>query len=694
MAAALSRALKLPGKKASDLGEYDPLTQADSDDESEEDDLVLNYPRNGLGRDGCLSTGSSKLRSGGRSGRLVGGETVTHGDDEEEEEEWRERLPSKARQDKEDLKGKHHWSHRDSGRDRPGEDRGGSGPLGAAGLGVHGSEAEEKRMRTKHAVRSAFFLVPLVCATLLVLLCAFLIPCQKGELEKRLQWEKALGDAGDVTPPALALWDVNGDSMEDVFLSVTEWTNDTHLTQGKNKNYSAVAISAVRGQVLWKKVMQESVMYIQCGLQYSNQPFPVVLLVSKSIVMAVNGTTGKKLWLLQLKNIESQAVLLPDLQGDLVPDLLIATLPANTALDLSFTLISGLTGRRIGHPVPFNLTGQGQLIGPLLHETPQGAYYILFGVGTVEAISLRDIYIGATGKIPATQALRRKDPGWEALKKTNSSSFIHIYRGSEQVKFLLPLVADFGNNRNTLDSVSNLNSTRSDWVLVYGLYGSTKLSMVRQKDIHKEWTFNTGPVHSQPAPGYFNDDRVLDLFLQHSANGIMQAQAVDGANGRLLWAAEFVCPRLVLETSAISTATGQSVFLFWASEPITAQKNVTKTTMAPGVAAGEPLIRKLFLLHPAYPTILLELTSTTDTAVASAVSYRDSQKDATYITVSSRPTPESEPGTRIVKSMSLRAALAKAKIVRLGESNKTGEPIKPSSFELNKFFRHLSFKHQ
>lgn len=39
--------------------------------------------------------------------------------------------------------------------------------------------------------------------------------------------------------------------------------------------------------------------------------------------------TGKTLWLVQLKNIESQAVLLPDLQGDLVPDLLVATLPAD-----------------------------------------------------------------------------------------------------------------------------------------------------------------------------------------------------------------------------------------------------------------------------------------------------------------------------------------------------------------------------
>lgn len=34
-----------------------------------------------------------------------------------------------------------------------------------------------------------------------------------------------------VTPPALALWDVDGDSVEDVFLGVTESTNETHTTQ-------------------------------------------------------------------------------------------------------------------------------------------------------------------------------------------------------------------------------------------------------------------------------------------------------------------------------------------------------------------------------------------------------------------------------------------------------------------------------
>ncbi|XP_012735112.2 protein FAM234B isoform X1 [Fundulus heteroclitus] len=684
MAAALSRALKLPaGKKGSDLGEYDPLTQADSDDESEEDDLVLNYPRNGLGRDGCLGSGSSKLR-GGRSGRHVGAPDEVQDEEEEEEDEWTDQLSRKGR---DNLKGGQYWSHRDSGT---GEDREGTGTSGSAGLGVHSAEAEQKRKRVKNAIRSAFFLVPLACATLIALLCAFLLPCQKAELEKKLQWEIALGDGGGITPPALALWDVDGDSVEDVLLGVTEGTNGTHATQ-RSKIYSAVAVCAVSGRVLWRKVMNESVMYIQCGLHHGTQPSPVCLIIGKSILMAVNGTTGKKLWLVVLRNIESRAVLLPDIQGDSVHDLLVATLPADETLDLSLTLISGLTGKRIGHPVPFNLTGQGKLIGPLLHETQIGAFYILFGLGNVQAISLQDVLFGALGRVPKTHSVGRKDMSWENLKKTNGSSFIHIYRGSEPVEFLLPLVAGLGNNRNSLDIVSNLNSTRSDWVLVYG---TSTLSVLRHQDLHKAWTFSSAHIHSQPALGNFNNDGVLDLFVQHSANGIMTALIINGANGTLLWKAEFVCPRLVLEASAISTSTGQSAFLFWASDPIKTQRNVARATMAPGVAAAEPLIRKLFLIHPAHPTVLLQLSSTTDTAVTSAVSYLEHLKDATYITVSSRPMADSEPSTRIVESMSLRAAIKRGQIIQLGGGEKTEAAGKLAALEANNFFRRLTFKRQ
>ena len=97
-------------------------------------------------------------------------------------------------------------------------------------------------------------------------------------------------------------------------------------------------------------------------------------------------------------------------------------------------------------------------------------------------------------------------------------------------------------------------------------------------------------------------------------------------------------------------------------------------------------ISRLFLLSLLKPHI--------STALSLTVSYQEHQKDATYITVSSRPTPGSEHGTRILKSMSLKAAIAKGQIVRIGETAKAGGAVKPGAFEVNTFFRRLAFTRQ
>lgn len=61
-----------------------------------------------------------------------------------------------------------------------------------------------------------------------------------------------------------------------------------------NLVYSVVALSAAGGHVLWRKVMPAPVIYIQSGLQYPSQPSPVVLLISRSMITAINGTTGEE----------------------------------------------------------------------------------------------------------------------------------------------------------------------------------------------------------------------------------------------------------------------------------------------------------------------------------------------------------------------------------------------------------------
>ncbi|XP_056128141.1 protein FAM234B [Rhinichthys klamathensis goyatoka] len=624
MAAALSRALKLPGKKGSDLGEYDPLTQADSEDETEDDDLVLNYPRNGL------SPAAADLRD----------------EEEELEEEWPQRE--------------------------------GEGPVAEVG-----GASEGKAGRVRGAVRTTAFLLPLGCAALLVLMCAFLLPCPQGA-PHLTHWQRALGDASGVTSPPLALCDVDGDGLEDLLIGVTSISNDTQPINAQSKEFSVCAVSGVSGQLLWTRPLREPLFSVQCGLQTGSadpQTGSACVLISSGHIIAVNASTGRTQWTAAVSDVESHAVLLPDLDEDAFPDLLIATLPADQVSDLALVLLSGRSGALIGRPVNFNLTAQGKLIGPLLHETQMRAYYVLFGLGTVEGVSLSLVYHQATGRTAVSRVLQ-KEPSWERLRKSNSSRLIHI--SSEQVEFLLPLVAGHSAQHSNLDSVSVLNSSRSERMLVCGADG--RLSVLTANDTHTAWSLGPAVIHTRPALGQFSDDDVPDLLIHQSANGVRKVQILDGARGRSLWEAGFVCPRLAVEDSSVRTSSGQSVFLFWAGDPLSPALNVTKATSQ----AAEPVLRKLFLLHPSYPTILLQLSSTTDTILTAAVSYQPQQKDASYISVSSRPTSGRRPAAQRLKSLSLRAAIADAQILQLPDASR--DATLDTAFHVSTFFRRLSFK--
>uniref|UniRef100_A0A8C2GID9 Family with sequence similarity 234 member B n=1 Tax=Cyprinus carpio TaxID=7962 RepID=A0A8C2GID9_CYPCA len=587
-------------KKGSDLGEYDPLTQADSEDETEDDDLVLNYPRNGL------------------NPAVVG----------------------------------------------PGRSQGGA--------------AEEKAARVRGAMRSAAFLLPLSCAALLVLLCAFLIPCPQGAL-LQMQWERELGDTAGVTSPPIALWDVDGDGLEDVLIAVTNISNDSQPMSAQSKELSVWALGGGGGQMLWRKSLREPLISVQCGLQTgSSDPLhsSACVLISSGHMIAINASTGWTLWTTAVGHVVSHAVLLPDLQGDAFPDLLIATLPEDKVSDLALVLISGRSGALIGRPVNFNLTAQGKLIGPLLHETQTGAYYVMFGLGTVEAVSLSLIYSRATGQTAASR-VRLKDPTWERLRKSNSSSLIHISSVSDPVDFLLSLVVGSCQRLRNLDGVSALNCSRSDWIVLSN--SSRRLSVLRASDTRPIWSLSLASIHTCPAAGHFNDDGVPDLLVHQSANGVRKVQIMDGARGRSLWEAEFVCPRLAVEDSSVLTASGQSVFLFWAGDPLAQPQNVSKV--------AEPVLRKLFLLHPNYPTILLELSSTTDTVLSAAVSYQAQQKDASYISVSSRPSSGRALGAQVLQTLSLRAAAADARILRFKKNTR-----QPTAFSETLYYKRLTKK--
>lgn len=144
----LTPCLTLAGKKSPDLGEYDPLTQADSDES--EDDLVLNLQQ----KNGGVKNGKSAL-----------GEAPEPDSDVE--------AAGTAKP--------HHSEVTTEGY--PAE------PLGSL---------EQKATSPLVAyVRTSVFLLALGLSMLLVLLCAFLIPCPPRDLHST--WSRHLGSqAGEV----------------------------------------------------------------------------------------------------------------------------------------------------------------------------------------------------------------------------------------------------------------------------------------------------------------------------------------------------------------------------------------------------------------------------------------------------------------------------------------------------------------
>lgn len=86
---------------------------------------------------------------------------------------------------------------------------------------------------------------------------------------------------------------------------------------------------------------------------------------------------------------------------------------------------------------------------------------------------------------------------WTVYPGLSRGYLFFFSSGVQPVDLMLPLVAGFSNSHNSLDLVSNLNSSRSDWVLVYA---SGTLSVLRQKDMFTKWTFTAGPIHRFEAP--------------------------------------------------------------------------------------------------------------------------------------------------------------------------------------------------
>ncbi|XP_055466709.1 protein FAM234B [Psammomys obesus] len=617
MATVLSRALKLPGKKSPDLGEYDPLTQADSDES--EDDLVLNLQQ----KNGGVKNGKSAL-----------------GDLPEPDSDA-------------DVAGaaKPHLSE--------------AAPEGFPSEPLGGLEQKATSSLVSY-VRTSVFLLTLVISMVLVLLCAFLIPCPPRDLHST--WSRHLGSqgGGDLSPLELA--DVNRDGLRDVLLSFVTTRNGTEGGGGSQPAADLVCLSGMNGSTLWSSPLPEEAQDVTCLDLMPGSMAKTICLVTgtRKLLSAFNATSGKVIWTLNpnyLSNgtLAAPVVVLPDLDEDGVRDLVVLAI-GELQPDLCFLLVSGRTGSPVGRPVKYNIVGVGNLIGPQVYITASGAVYILFGFGNIQAVALRDIFVQAQNRDSSPPSLQIEEPEWEKRRSVNLSELIDVY--SDGVE-LLQLVKAPDSNGSSL-----LITTRQGLVLLRG------------QDLTPHWKLSLQGLRSQPTPGYFTDDQTLDFLLQtQDGVGMKKMMVVDGGSGSIVWSHSIPCHMKEIPTTSAITSDQKSVFLFWAEALTTASLSSDES---PG---AEPLgLYHLYLLHPAFPSILLDLSNTTGIVTASEVGINDIWKDAFYVTRTTGMSPEGHPTSLVVSKLSLRWALMEGQMVQLTETTP-----KIGRGELRRFLSRIKF---
>ncbi|XP_058138803.1 protein FAM234B [Dasypus novemcinctus] len=616
MATVLSRALKLPGKKSPDLGEYDPLTQADSDES--EDDLVLNLQQ----KNGGVKNGKSPL-----------GEAPEPDSDPEAAGAAKPHLSEVT-------------------------------PEGYSAEPLGGLEQKAAPSVASY-LRTAVFLLTLGVSMVLVLVCAFLIPCPPRDLHST--WSRHLGPqgGGDLSPLELA--DVNGNSLRDVLLSFVTSRNES-ATGVSRPTAILVCLSGMNGSTLWSIPLLEEARDVTCLDLMPGSVAETICLVTGThkLLSAVNASSGKTIWTLNpnyLSNgtLAAPVVVLPDLDEDGIRDLVVLAI-GESQPDLCFLLVSGRTGSPVGRPVKYNIVGVGNLIGPQVYITTNGAVYILFGFGNIQAVALRDIFVQAQNRDSVPPSMQLEEPEWEKRRSINLSELIDIYSGGVE---LLQMVKASDSN------CSNLLITTSQGLV-----------LLRGQDLTPYWTLSLPGLRSQPTPGYFTDDQTLDFLLQiQDGVGMKKMMVVDGDSGSITWSYSVPCHMKETPTTSAVTSDQKSVFLFWAEGLSAASPN------SDIILGTEPSnLHHLYLLHPAFPSILLDLANTTGTVTASEIGINDLWKDAFYVTRITGLHAEGHPAPLVVSKLSLRWALMEGQMVQLKETTP-----KIGRGELRRFLSRIKF---
>ncbi|NXQ52430.1 F234A protein, partial [Anthoscopus minutus] len=482
--------------------------------------------------------------------------------------------------------------------------------------------------------RTAAFFISLFLCLIIVFAFSFIIPCPERPVSERT-WFQYYNNA--VPYQFLVLEDVNEDKVQDVLFAFKSSNGSSNFNmscvdEGLPSPCAFIAaVSGTNGSVLWESPAVKDMQWLQCGIQQlGTAETPGCLVVEKPLSLtAVDLWTGAVLWR-QSGDFGANYTLLtplsviPDMDNDGVQDLIIFIAKGG---QVKTFIHSGKTGQQIGSTGSLSVDGSARYIRMHLQSS---SYFLFYTENSLYVYSLEDLCRTAVGvefKLPNFQP----DSHWEK----------HIDHATHRSSLLR-----FGDIRY----LAKVPGPSRDDILIVS---SEMAMLLNTKDVNIMWTLNVSRALREPLLGYYKPD-VHGIILESEIGpNRKKVMIVESRSGAVQW-------ELVLNSGAggpgpatLSTADHRSAFLLWGDyqEP----GNETRHR-AP--------LQKLYLFHPSYTNVLLELRNSTDQIIAFTAALFERSRHACYVLLRG-PQPSEGPGPVSLMKRKLKEDVSVSRVIWL-----------------------------
>ncbi|KFZ55898.1 Protein ITFG3, partial [Antrostomus carolinensis] len=478
--------------------------------------------------------------------------------------------------------------------------------------------------------RTAAFFISLFLCLIIVFAFSFIIPCPERPVSERT-WFRNYDNA--VAYQFLAIEDANEDKVQDVIFAFkasnsSSSFNRSCLDEGLPSPCAFVAaVSGTNGRALWERPAAEAIEWMECGIQQLG-----CLVVGKPVSLtAVDLRTGEVRWRQSSDFGTNYTVLtpvsvIPDVDSDGVQDLIIFIA---TGDKIKTFIHSGKNGKQIGSTGSLSVDGTAHYVRLNLGSS---SYFLFYTENSVYAYSLKDLYSAATGmeiKLPSLE----QDPQWEKI----------IDRTTHRLSLL---------SSGDIRHLAKIPGRLRENILVVS---SEMATLINTRNLQTLWTLNVSRVVSEPLLGYYKPD-VLGIVLESEIGpNRKKVMIVESGSGVVQWDLKLNSRAESPAPATLSTADHRSTFLIWGEYQ--APGNETRSR-AP--------LQKLYLFHPSYTNVLLELRNSTDQIIAFDATLFERSRHACYVLLRG-PQPSEEPGSVSLMKRKLKEDVSESRVIWLSQ---------------------------